>query len=247
VLERAGLDPRFVDDDVAAPLVLVPVDAAKGLEYDHVLLLEPERIYRSDPATGPRKLYVAMTRARSTLQLLHRDRLPRVFDGAESIVHLAPEQPEQPAPHETDETDDITDMDAARAATIAPADDVAPTVLPRRLAERLPAGPTHAGPTATRDLGPCTIPTGRGEVVLADHPGYDRRELIEHAEQLGFAARTEVNERTTMVVVGRTDSTSRRARVARELGVPIASAADLLAARPGTDIPALMLAPLSPR
>lgn len=242
-LQAAGLEPRRVDEDVAAPLVLVPVDAAKGLEYDHVLLLEPERIYRTDASTGPRQLYVAMTRARSTLQLLHRDRLPRVFDGVESIVHLAPNRPaSQDGPGQA-----ANDIAAVAASPDERPDADALSGLPPRLARRVAEGGSADTEGAARALGPCMMPTGRGEIVLADHPGFDRRDLIAHAERLGFAARAEVHDRTTMVVVGQTDSSSRRARVARELGVPIASAADLLAASPGKEVAAVVLPSLGPR
>jgi NAD-dependent DNA ligase len=75
-------------------------------------------------------------------------------------------------------------------------------------------------------------------VVLTDHPGVGRLHLIEHAERLGLAVRTEVTSATTLVVVGDVTSSSRRARLARELGVPIATTKQLLATNPGGEISA---------
>ena len=200
-LEEQGFEPKDVEEDVAAPLVLVPVDAAKGLEYDHVLVLEPERIYRSNPATGPRKLYVAMTRARTSLKLLHRERLPRVLEAADDILRwIEPTAPDQEPPRS----------------------DAAPAAVDDAVAEQA------AADVSENVVGPCLVETGGGTVVLTDHPGIDRAQLIEKAELLGFAVRPEVTPSTSLLIVGKPDSASRRARLARSLGVPIATAADLL-------------------
>ncbi|MFC4556356.1 HelD family protein [Georgenia faecalis] len=61
-----GTDPL-----TARALVLDPV-AAKGLEFDVVVLLEPEEI----GATGPGDLYVAMTRPTKRLHVVHSADLP---------------------------------------------------------------------------------------------------------------------------------------------------------------------------
>ncbi len=211
VLEDQGLEPKGVDEDVSAPLVLVPVDAAKGLEYDHVLVLEPERIYRSNPGTGPRKLYVAMTRARTSLRLLHRDRLPRVLEAAPDVLRMV-----QPA---------------------TPEQEVARSNAPSGSVGGLPA--EHADGALTENpIGPCLVETAGGTVVLADHPGIDRVQLVEKAELLGLAVRPEVTPSTSLLIVGRPNSTSRRARLARSLGVPIATATDLLSSTGSAPIPA---------
>ncbi len=63
---------------------LVPASVAKGLEFDHVVVVEPATIVEAEPdrRTGLRRLYVVLTRAVSTLTLvgaldlppeLHRD------------------------------------------------------------------------------------------------------------------------------------------------------------------------------
>lgn len=61
-----------------ARLDLVPASLAKGLEFDHVMLLEPARIVAGEPdrITGLRRLYVCLTRAVTSLTVLHAEPLP---------------------------------------------------------------------------------------------------------------------------------------------------------------------------
>jgi DNA helicase IV len=56
-------------------LAIVPVTLAKGLEFDHVVLVEPGRIATGE-AYGLRRLYVALTRAVSRLTVFHAEPLP---------------------------------------------------------------------------------------------------------------------------------------------------------------------------
>jgi hypothetical protein len=56
-------------------LSIVPVTLAKGLEFDHVVLVEPARIATGE-AYGLRRLYVALTRAVSRLTVFHEEPLP---------------------------------------------------------------------------------------------------------------------------------------------------------------------------
>jgi DNA helicase IV len=56
-------------------LTLVPVTLAKGLEFDHVILVEPGQIATGE-AYGLRRLYVALTRAVSRLTVFHAEPLP---------------------------------------------------------------------------------------------------------------------------------------------------------------------------
>ncbi|MEU2869421.1 ATP-binding domain-containing protein [Streptomyces olivoreticuli] len=62
----------------SARLTLVPATLAKGLEYDYVVLDEPEAVVSGEPdeRTGLRRLYVALTRAVSGLTVLHAAPLP---------------------------------------------------------------------------------------------------------------------------------------------------------------------------
>jgi DNA helicase IV len=59
-------------------LDLVPSSLAKGLEFDHVVLLDPAAIVaaEADEMTGWRRLYVALTRAVTSLVVLHDGNLP---------------------------------------------------------------------------------------------------------------------------------------------------------------------------
>ena len=59
-------------------LDVVPASLAKGLEFDHVVLLEPAAVVagEADHVTGLRRLYVCLTRAVTSLTVLHADELP---------------------------------------------------------------------------------------------------------------------------------------------------------------------------
>jgi DNA helicase IV len=48
---------------------------AKGLEFDHVIVVEPARIAEAE-ARGLHRLYVALTRAVSRLTVLYAEPLP---------------------------------------------------------------------------------------------------------------------------------------------------------------------------
>lgn len=66
------------EDDVEAHLDIVPASLAKGLEFDHVVLLEPAAIVaaEADERTGLRRLYVCLTRAVTSLAIIHNEPLP---------------------------------------------------------------------------------------------------------------------------------------------------------------------------
>ena len=72
-LEAAGLEYGSPGADSA--LTLVPVTLAKGLEYDHVVVVEPARIASAE-ARGLQRLYVALTRAVSRLTVVYSEPLP---------------------------------------------------------------------------------------------------------------------------------------------------------------------------
>ena len=69
-----GEDAQIFD----ARVDLVPATLAKGLEFDHVVLLEPSAIVAGEPdeVTGLRRLYVCLTRAVSSLVVVHTLDLP---------------------------------------------------------------------------------------------------------------------------------------------------------------------------
>ena len=72
-LDRGGL--AYGTPGADATLTLVPVTLAKGLEYDHVIVVEPARIAGAE-ARGLQRLYVALTRAVSRLTVLYSEPLP---------------------------------------------------------------------------------------------------------------------------------------------------------------------------
>jgi sirohydrochlorin ferrochelatase len=77
VLTGAGLPAEaLTDDGNAVPAVaVVPASLAKGLEFDAVVVVDPAAIVAAEPR-GLHRLYVVLTRAVSTLVVLHRDDLP---------------------------------------------------------------------------------------------------------------------------------------------------------------------------
>jgi len=81
-LTRAGLPHTRLgvatEEEASHPLDLVPASLAKGLEFDHVVLLEPEGIVtgEADRTTGLRRLYVCLTRAVTSLVVVHAADLP---------------------------------------------------------------------------------------------------------------------------------------------------------------------------
>ncbi|MGI9005762.1 MAG: HelD family protein [Streptosporangiaceae bacterium] len=81
-LRAAGL-PHAVLDGAAeeAGLVVVPVGLVKGLEFDHVIVVEPAEIAAAE-ARGLQRLYVALTRAVSRLTVLHARPLPEALRAA---------------------------------------------------------------------------------------------------------------------------------------------------------------------
>ena len=83
---KAGLEHGTLGathGDVDHQVDLVPATVAKGLEFDHVLVLEPAEIAAAEPdvRTGLRRLYVVLTRAVSDLTVVHAMPLPEVLRG----------------------------------------------------------------------------------------------------------------------------------------------------------------------
>jgi DNA helicase IV len=70
-----SVDPGNHGDPGDSGLLLVPVTLAKGLEFDHVIVVEPARIVAAE-SRGLHRLYVALTRAVSRLTVLHSEPLP---------------------------------------------------------------------------------------------------------------------------------------------------------------------------
>jgi DNA helicase IV len=62
-------------DALDAPITVLDSVAAKGLEFDHVIVLEPQQLVTPD-RSGLRLLYVTITRATQTLAIVHAEPLP---------------------------------------------------------------------------------------------------------------------------------------------------------------------------
>ncbi len=80
-LEKADLRYDLLGEDAQifdTRIDLVPASLAKGLEFDHVVLLEPADIVAGEPdeVTGLRRLYVCLTRAVTSLVVVHSAPLP---------------------------------------------------------------------------------------------------------------------------------------------------------------------------
>ncbi|MGW1781597.1 HelD family protein [Streptomyces sp. NPDC002143] len=79
-LTAAGIGHLAPGEETTAEtrLTLVPASLAKGLEYDYVVLDEPQAVVDGEPdeRTGLRRLYVALTRAVSGLVVTHTAPLP---------------------------------------------------------------------------------------------------------------------------------------------------------------------------
>jgi DNA helicase IV len=65
--------------DLTSPVVVLSVRQAKGLEFDSVLVVEPDAIRTASPR-GANDLYVALTRATQRLGILYTDVLPPGLD-----------------------------------------------------------------------------------------------------------------------------------------------------------------------
>ncbi|MGW2684543.1 HelD family protein [Streptomyces sp. NPDC001414] len=83
-LTAAGIGYLAPGEETTAEtrLTLVPASLAKGLEYDYVVLDEPQTVVDGEPdeRTGLRRLYVALTRAVSGLIVTHASPLPSQLD-----------------------------------------------------------------------------------------------------------------------------------------------------------------------
>lgn len=77
---RTGSGPSAIASATKDParVWLIPATTAKGLEYDHVIAVEPADMADAEPdeRTGLRRLYVVLTRAVTGLEVIHSRPLP---------------------------------------------------------------------------------------------------------------------------------------------------------------------------
>jgi DNA helicase IV len=78
-LTAAGVETATADEvETETRVTVLPATVAKGLEYDHVVVVEPAAIVAGEPSEfqGLRRLYVVLTRAVSGLSVVHAQPLP---------------------------------------------------------------------------------------------------------------------------------------------------------------------------
>jgi hypothetical protein len=80
-LDGSGVEAGRVEDGIDSRVELVPVELCKGLEFDHVIVVEPAEIVASYPR-GLHWLYVALTRVVSSLDVVHAEPLPPELSSA---------------------------------------------------------------------------------------------------------------------------------------------------------------------
>ncbi|MEU9284182.1 AAA family ATPase [Streptomyces sp. NPDC048275] len=73
-LHAAGIETAE-PDELGARVTVLPATLAKGLEYDHVVAVEPAAVAEAE-ARGLHRLYVVLTRAVSRLDVVHARPLP---------------------------------------------------------------------------------------------------------------------------------------------------------------------------
>ncbi|MCX4982384.1 ATP-binding domain-containing protein [Streptomyces sp. NBC_00572] len=76
-VEKAVREGGTAEDRVT----VLPASVVKGLEFDHVVVVEPAAIVAAE-ARGPNRLYVALTRAVSRLTLVHAEELPEWLEAS---------------------------------------------------------------------------------------------------------------------------------------------------------------------
>ncbi len=87
-ITAALADRGAVADDVEAidaPIAILTSLDSKGLEFDHVVVVEPARLVAPD-RSGLRLLYVVLTRATRRLVVVHADPLPEALGLAPRTV-----------------------------------------------------------------------------------------------------------------------------------------------------------------
>ncbi len=69
------IEPALADEAAYEGVPLLTARGAKGLEFDHVIVVEPALL--AEREQGLRELYVALTRPTKTLIIVHARELPR--------------------------------------------------------------------------------------------------------------------------------------------------------------------------
>jgi DNA helicase IV len=78
-LTAAGIGTVTADEvESRSRVTVLPATVAKGLEYDHVVVVEPADIVAAEER-GLNRLYVVLTRAVSRLDIVHAKPLPQAL------------------------------------------------------------------------------------------------------------------------------------------------------------------------
>lgn len=93
-------------------ILVLPVEYTKGLEFDTVLILDPDREEYPVDDGHAKLLYVAATRALHELCVLHRGNLTGLI--ADPVPHIASPQPERKGPERTPKQKNIADTGASK-------------------------------------------------------------------------------------------------------------------------------------
>ena len=100
-MDAEGLSWSPELDAAVAPITVVGPEGTKGLEFDHVVVVEPAHITAESPQ-GLRALFVAMTRPTTRLAVVHAEPLPEVLElEPEEEPELEPEPEPGPPTVET--------------------------------------------------------------------------------------------------------------------------------------------------
>ncbi len=117
-LERAGLPWAPELRGGRAPIVLLSADAAKGLEFDNVVVVEPAQIL-AESERGLRSLFIAMTRCTQRLALVHREALPAELGTIDAAPVPAAKARRGPAPAPASASASVSAPAPASASTSA--------------------------------------------------------------------------------------------------------------------------------
>ncbi|MFD9292150.1 HelD family protein [Streptomyces sp. NPDC060030] len=90
ISRRLDEDPGLAGTSREAVSVLAAAQA-KGMEYDHVLVVEPATIADRGPA-GLRQLYIALTRSTQSLTVLHTSPLPEALTHTDATPRVPSEE-----------------------------------------------------------------------------------------------------------------------------------------------------------
>ncbi|MFJ9660598.1 HelD family protein [Streptomyces griseoflavus] len=87
-IDRRLAETHGVTAEERRAVSVLPASQAKGMEFDHVLVVEPSAVAGREPV-GLRLLYIALTRSTQSLTILHSAPLPAALTGADD--HLPAE------------------------------------------------------------------------------------------------------------------------------------------------------------